>query len=182
MSQFRWRVSRWPFQKTVALSLESVQCSMTASVMRIEKVPFEPDDHFFRRRRREARNTAMKAGSWACVWARRLQKWHAHCLRQNTVLKSLLEWHDVAWLRERRSNYVTSNVRNILGISRNSLFAGNTGTRIVGGRPEPRLQESLELAGEIVRASRKAERSNNLLTLHTVLQRASSTLRGMFDR
>ena len=33
VSQFRGRVSRWPFQKTIALALEATQCAMTARLL-----------------------------------------------------------------------------------------------------------------------------------------------------
>ena len=43
---------------------------------------------FFRRRRREARNAAMKYGSWPHIWARCCVDWSEHIVRHETVLKT----------------------------------------------------------------------------------------------
>ena len=53
------------------------------------------------------------------------------------MCSKLLNYHDAAWLRSRRAAF--SNVRN-------TLFAGQTGTRAAGGKPQPRWEEGVLLA------------------------------------
>ena len=79
-------------------------------------------------------------------------------------------WHDENWLREQRSKFVCSSTRNPFTIVRNSLRAGNTGTRIQSGRPQPRFQESLELARAIGR--QKPSKGQPVFSLTTMISRA----------
>ncbi len=62
-----------------------------------------------------------------------------------------------------------------------SLRAGNTGTRVLATRPQPRFEESIELAKLDLASSRQSERSRNLVSLTTILQRCNGILRSMWD-
>ena len=135
-----WKLSRWPYQKTVAVLLDGAMCRMAARILPCERKPTEDIDQYCRRRKRQARDFCGKAGFWSTVWAGRVIGWFDHVHRseaRNHMCAKLLRHHDAAWLRSRRAAF--SNVRN-------TLFAGQTGTRAVGGKPQPRWEEGVLLA------------------------------------
>ena len=124
----------------------------------------------------------QKHGSWALLWAKRSVAWHQHVLRSENrghILAKLLRWHDAEWLRLQCSRFVSSSSREFV-IPRNSLIAGNTGTRVLACRPQKRFEEGVELAKQVIQQSRQAENSSNILGLHSVFQRASSYIKDLF--
>ena len=46
VSCFQWKLSRWPFQKTVAISLDKVQCQMLALVLPCPRANDEYINHY----------------------------------------------------------------------------------------------------------------------------------------
>ncbi len=103
--QFEWKCSRWPYQKTIAIELENLQCQMIARCVKFERLPTETLDQYDRRRKRESRNIVCKHGSWAIRWAERVVNWHNHVLRAEArgfILPQLWRWHDRQWLMQQR--------------------------------------------------------------------------------
>ena len=52
------RMGGWPFQKTIAIELDSLQCQMLGKSLTIPRLTGESDDAFYRRRKRIIRETA----------------------------------------------------------------------------------------------------------------------------
>ena len=137
--------SRWPWQKTVALDLDAIQCQMIAKLMKLPRTPEESLDGYCRRRLRSARALACDVGLWSLQWARRVCTWQEHFSRagmRNHIFR-LLELRGVRFLQQCRSRYVVTNGTQQ---SRNTLFAGRTGTRVLGSRPQMRWCEGAILA------------------------------------
>ena len=140
---FSWKIARWPFQKSVARELDSLQCRMYAFMLPCEPQMHETLDSFCRRRLRQARSVATKVGLWSLEWCERLCKWDQHLKRGERYghICFLLNQHKSAeWLLYQRSNLV--NIQN-------SISAGRTGTRLNCGKPQPRWSEGLPLARTI---------------------------------
>ena len=78
---FSWKIARWPFQKSVARELASLQCRMYAFMLPCEPQMHETLDSFCRRRFRQARSVATKVGLWSLEWCERLCKWDQHLKR-----------------------------------------------------------------------------------------------------
>ncbi len=149
--------------------------------MKLERDPLETIDQYDRRRKRCACNCVVKICSWATLWAKRSVEWHDHLSRKsdtNDVLGLLFKWHNLTWLREQRSRFVNVNSRNAYTLQRNTIFAGNTGTRLLGVRPQPRFEEGVDLARQALKSDRKSLSSSNVLSLHSVLQQATTLIRG----
>ena len=69
---FQWKLSRWPFQKTIAIELDALQCQMLAIIMNVHRSRYESVDQYCRRRRREARKLAAQCCFWSAIWAKRV--------------------------------------------------------------------------------------------------------------
>ncbi len=183
----RVEVQQMAFQKAIAVELENVQARMARTVIDVTRLPTETLDQYDRRRKTLARDLCCKAGSWASVWAQRCIDWDAHVRRsaaRDTTLAKLWTWHDQRWLQEQRSRFVASTsmfAANVLNNPRNNIWAGNTGTRARALRPQPRFCESLNLAREVVSHKRESRSSQHVLSIHTILQRASAQIRGLFS-
>ena len=183
LPQIAWKFSIWPWQKSVAIELENLQCLFVARCMAVPRDHCETIDQYDRRRKRLARNATLKHGSWSVLWAKRCHAWWKHVCRaeaRKNLLSKLLRWHDASWLREQRALFVNNTLSEFVQ-PRNSLRAGNTGTRVVATRPQPRFEESIELAKLVLESSRQSERSNNLVSLTTILQRCNGFLRTIWN-
>ena len=106
------------------------------------RLPLETLDVYCRRRKREARNRAVKMGLWSKIWCKRILNWDAHLTRARDpcrpphIINNLLDFHGQDWLVQQRSPWVVSNSR--FENPRNSVWAGRTGTRLNIGRPQTR--------------------------------------------
>jgi hypothetical protein len=144
--------------------------------LRLAPEPGESLDCFFRRRKRDARDLVEKHGSWAIMWAKRLVAWNDHVLRSarhGCLLGKLVSWHSAQWLQQQRSNFVISNPQ-VFRATRNSVWAGRTGTRCYGSKPQKRFHDGVELARQVVNQSRVSASNSHALSLYTVFQRAAS--------
>ena len=131
----------------------------------------ESIDHFCRRRLRQARNVASHCGLWSLIWAKRVVDWQSHVLRGSEYdhfCSSLVELHDDHWVMSQRSNYINNH---------NSLFAGNTGTRLNIGRPQVRWAHGVANANAALNARPCQSRGSNSLSLSTRLREAISFVR-----
>ena len=140
-SNIAWKITRWPWQKTIAAKLDETQARMICYLNRLPRLPTEDLDQFCRRRKREARNLAAKEGFWSQIWARRIVNWMCHLARaesRNHHIVRILNERGPAWLRSRRQIYVAENEN---GYARNSLHACRTGTRLNIDRPQTRWSE-----------------------------------------
>ena len=90
-----WKISRWPFQKSIAQELDSTQCRMLAYVLPCVRSVDEDIDTFCRRRSRQARTVANRVGLWSIVWCQRVIAWSAHLKRGVFVPASLHQTFEV---------------------------------------------------------------------------------------
>ena len=163
---FQWKLSRWPFQKTIAIEIDALQCQMLAIIMQLPRSIHESIDQYCRRRRREARNLASECCFWSTLWARRVIKWDEHVqrgVRHKHVVARFLNFQDANWLQRRRSEWVSADTPEVHG--RNSLTAGQTGTRLNVGRPQVRWDVGVVVARESVASA---------LGLHKVIRPGAS--------
>ena len=169
-----WKVSRWPWQKTVALELDSIQCRMLLFILPCVRSYTEDIDTFCRRQARQARNVANKCGLWSIVWARRIIAWNAHVRRGVMYahpVPRLLDHHNSVWLMHQRSHFVSERS------FRNSVFAGRTGTRLNIGRPQVRWSDGLSVAASVCEGRAETQRGANSLSIATRIREALSVLR-----
>ena len=171
VSKVLWKLSRWPFQKTVAIALDSLQCCMTKLLVPTSRLPGEDIDSYFRRRSRQARNLCSQVGFWSELWCQRVINWDQHVRRgvsYQHICANLLNFKDSQWLTHQRSMYVPSN-----GISsRVSVSAGRTGTRNNIGRPQPRWEAGVALARDVLGSRTTAQRGNNALSIGSRIRSA----------
>ncbi len=70
----------------------------------------------------------------------------------------MIAFHDSGWLQQQRSRFVYS-WSNLHTVARNSVLAGNTGTRAEGGRPMPKWKEGCDVAQQLIDCTRSDARS-----------------------
>ena len=127
----RW--ARWPYQKNVALALDTTQRKMLAHLMQIKPATGEPYDAFCQRRRLVCGKKAAAMGRWSKKWASSTVAWAAHVERRHDEKAwshTILGWHDSSWLQLQRL------LHSIAGESR-------TRTRCIRGAPARRWQDGL---------------------------------------
>jgi len=150
VAKVQWKLSRWPFQKTVAVELDKTQCRMTAFLLPCVRERDEALDSYCRRRLRNARNVCEKVGFWSELWCRRVTDWDAHDRRgakYKHICASLVDYKHSQWLMHERSKWVPFDSEN----TRCSVLAGRTGTRCNVGRPQTRWEDGLKLATEVMK-------------------------------
>ena len=84
------------------------------------------------------------------------------------IIIHLANFKDVSWLMHERAKWVPPNS---LG-SRNSCVAGRTGTRLNVGRPQPRWQEGIALAEEVLNNRNIGLKGQNALTIGSRIRNA----------
>ena len=171
LSTVMWKMSRWPYQKTVAVSLDAMQCHFATRILPCERLPTEDIDTYDRRRKRQARNFCGKIGFWSSVWIDRIVNWFDHVSRaegRDHMCYRILQHHGASWLQERRGLFVNT---------RNTLFAGRTGSRSQGGRPQPRWEEGIELARAVKDQRSIHVRGSNSLSIGSRVRAALLSLR-----
>ena len=67
ISNSEWKLSRWPFQKTIAILLDKVQCKMFAHIIPVPRAAGADIDHYCSRRPRLAGDLATQAGKWSVL-------------------------------------------------------------------------------------------------------------------
>ena len=92
-------------------------------------------------------------------------------------VKKLLEFRDADWLREQRARWVPVSCL----APRNSVHAGRTGTRSLGGRPQVRWVEGVEIAACVLQKSTKPAKGNNSLTIGSIVMRTAQEARAFWN-
>ena len=175
MAKTLWKFSRWPFQKSVAIEIDNLQCRMVSILIPCARQSHEDLDTFCRRRLRNARNICKSAGFWSEIWAKRIIKWNDHVRRgaeYKHICARLLDYNNAEWLLHQRAQFVPVDGSN----HRCSVTAGRTGTRCNIGRPQPRWESSVLLARSVLNSRKTSERGNNALTIGTRIRNAFAEL------
>ena len=122
-----YRCPRWPFRPGLAKKLDNLQREMVARCLRLQSLPDEPPNMYFRRVRQQAAGLLSDC-RWSNVWRSRVELWGQHLDRHPQSWPSrLLRFHDQAWLQQQR---LLSNSR--------SAISGRTNTRATAGRATSR--------------------------------------------
>ena len=183
VSNFRWKLSRWPFQKSVAVDLDKTQCQMMARILPCPRGDSESVDHYCRRRLRNARKLCNEIGLWSVVWCDRVIAWHDHLLRAqayNHFCFLLLSFHDERWLLLKRSEWVPTNSN--MSVDRVSLRGGRSGTRLNIGRPQVRWEKGVENARHVVCVLREAGRTNKPVSFATIFNEVMTQARTVAEQ
>jgi hypothetical protein len=138
IASFRW--SRWPFAKSYAIKLDSLQRKFLTSVMQVKPNSGEPYDAFVQRRHIIGGHLASACGRWSHAWARSVISWDAHVQRAHddgAWSHVLRDWRSGQWLILRRL------LHSALGESR-------TRSRTNRGRVQQRWSAGVQLAEEFV--------------------------------
>ena len=184
VTNFLWKVSRWPFQKTIAIELDKVQCKMIAIIVPCPRAVEETLDHYCRRRLRQARNVSQHLGFWSSLWSQRVLNWEEHLQRGQRyahICTRLLKLNSDTWLQQQRSVFVASNSASTRN-DRNSLFSGRTGTRLNIGRPQVRWQDGCTIARTTKEARAISSRGQNARTIGTIIKEAFDHARAFVNR
>ena len=91
---------------------------------------------------------------------------------------SCINYHNSDWLLHKRSEWVVSNGSNS---SRNSVWAGRTGTILSIGWPQPRWEEVVALVRSVLPSRDAALRGNRPLGIVSRIKNAMSTLPEFFS-
>ena len=175
VAKFAWKLSRWPFQKTVAVELDALQCRMVCYLLKCPRLAHESIDSYCRRRARDARNLCKQVGFWSELWAKRVVDWNDHVQRggaYNHICFPLVNFKNEQWLMHRRAFWVPTDSSS----TRNTLLAGRTGTRNNIGRPQTRWAHGVVLAKEVMAGRTITEKGNNAMTIGTRIRNAFQSL------
>ena len=107
----------------------------------------------------------------------RCTSWHEHVLRGGGVLSDLVSWQNSDWLQSRRAAFVAQNGS---ASSRNSLFAGRTGTRCNIGRPQVRWDTGIALARGFLDSRWGALVGRNTLSVSSRIRNAVAAVSEFF--
>ena len=166
-----WKLSRWPYQRSIAVELDSLMCHFARLILPCFPKFYESVDDFDRRRKREARDFCTRIGLWSTVWAKRVVAWQAHLHRAehfNHPCSRILQFHGLEWLEQQRSFFLNS---------RNTLWAGQTGTRVQRGRPQVRWESGCELAKLVLSSRENSLQGNRKLSVSSRIREALLQLR-----
>ena len=81
MSLMSWKWGAWPFLKSTAETLDSLQRCLVALLWRVEERPGEPFVEKQDRQRQDTTQVCDDMGWWSGLWARDVVRWHNHCQR-----------------------------------------------------------------------------------------------------
>ena len=178
-SSFAWNLPRWPYQKTIAVEMDSLQAKMIATIINFSKKPCLSLHEWWCQRHRLARQVAARLGLWSIAWAKRICDWRDHVGRSGgyaPIMHGLLDLRGRDWLLARRAAWVPSEGS---GDSRLSLRAGRTGTRAQGGRPQPRWDEGSQLAEVVLKSRDESNRGGAKLSISTRIVEAAKHIRAV---
>ena len=168
---FLFKCSRWPFQRTIADELDKTQRSMVEICVPCHILPHEDTNTYIRRRHRQASKICSAAGNWSTVWAERVVSWQEHVARginYGHPVAGLLRHQDAAWLVAQRLRTRPT--------ARYSLRSGELGRRVCRSRPQPRWDESIQLAQSIKTSCSNACNDNSNSCKPSVFTRINKAL------
>ena len=148
---------------------------MARIILPCHKEPGESIDHFDRRKKSLARDFCGRVGFWSEVWAGRCVNWFEHVQaggRYGFLCHRILSHHNSSWLTTQRSFFVNA---------RNTLFAGQTGQRGVGGRPQPRFESCIDLAKQVLASRKHTLKGKHSLSVGSRVTSAIRFLKGRLE-
>jgi hypothetical protein len=138
----RYRWVNWPFEKSIAGKIDSMQNRMLSTLMNTQPLPDEEIPIFVQRRCRLANAFASVQGSWSLRWAADILNWNAHCKRNH---------NGSIWTRDLETIMTTAELQRkratfCINSTSWSCHAGRTGTRHRAGAVSVRTDQSLAAA------------------------------------
>ena len=135
---YRFKCTRWPPQRNIALEFDKVQNKMVAVLMRVPRLPGEPAHEYVRRRNHAASCQTRAVGKWSDTWYKRVVNWKDHLERPRNAHSwpaQLLHYRGEGFLQQTR---VDNNSA--------SALAGSTRTRAMRGIVHTRWHDGANLA------------------------------------
>ena len=139
---FRW--SRWPWQRTYANCLDSLQRHIIHCIRPLRPAPEEAVAAYVRRRCVICGRIVERWGKWSKLWAQDVHKWDRHILRAHDPKNwslPLRQWHGEEWLEQQRFDHSAAS------------HWGRTQTRALPGHPATRWHEGVQAARRFSEAS-----------------------------
>ena len=98
------RNTRWPYTSAIADEQNSTQRQMLLQFLHLERLHWDDDRAYHRRRMRAVADVARQHGVWGEEHAQRIGDWAEHLkrLRNERSLVSLFFLHNAEWLQQRR--------------------------------------------------------------------------------
>lgn len=160
---FGYRCGAWPFQKTIAKHIDSLQVRLVATMNYVARSPIETDARYHSRRCNIASTAVRKTGEWSTKWALATLTWEDHEKRNTSGLlwSSLLSsTRNSTWLQERRALFVPKTSIRAAGWT---VLAGKTATRARPGGPAVRWEDGCAAARERIQELQLESRLQKLL-------------------
>jgi hypothetical protein len=136
----------WPAHSELCKKIGAVQNRMFSALQRVDRIPCEPDNTYFRRRANIAAHQCTEHGKWSWAALKRTINWNGHVMRQDPQLswgRALLGYHATEWLQQQRQLFAPSSSNAARPWT---LFGGRTDTRVRPGKPPTRWTEGVEFA------------------------------------
>ena len=157
--------------------MDQLQTHMVTILARIPRQATEAIDCWLRRRGQAARNLSAKIGFWSEFWAQRCIDWQDHVMRHPGALRNLLLTQNFDWLHAQRSRFVPADGS---ASTRNSLLAGRTGTRAIGGKPQVRWDAGIALARSFLNSRSDTLIGSNALSVSSRIRAAVAEISQFF--
>ena len=155
----------------------NLQGRMMSVLAKVPRESHESVEIWFKKRQKVGAGLARKVGLWSSIWCKRVCEWDSHVERsadRNTIISKVRAWRGEQWLIERRLEYVSNSVTG----GRNRPDRGRLGTRVLGGKPQPRWHEGVNLAKQMNEIN--SVHSNSRLSVGSRIQMAHSYLMSFF--
>ena len=140
MSIMSWRWARWPYQKCIAMKLDSVQAHFLQILFPVIPIPEESADAFFGRKRLQAGRLATKMGRFSAFWAGSTKSWNNHLCNAD---------FERSWSSQINSVMSFNRLENLRIANSRAGKRDRTGTRATNGHVHTRWCEGLEAARAI---------------------------------
>ena len=134
-------------------------------------LPDEDINTYIRPRHRQASKVCDAMGNWSTVWAERVSNWQDHVVRginYGHPVARILKHQDAAWLEGQRQRTRPT--------ARYSLRSVELGRRVSAGRPQPRWDESVQLANIIETSCNNGSSDNSNACKPSVFTRINKAL------
>ena len=134
-----YHIVGWPFTRTRAKQVNSLQMAMLSRFIKLHPVPGEAIADFIARKSMLASKLIKYEQKWAVIWAERTNNWHNHIVRHpDHLCTNLLSFRPQEWLRGRRNMFTCDSLSLTPG--------GRTDTRASRGKPCQRFETGCEEA------------------------------------
>ena len=143
--QIDYRFSRWPPQRQIALEIDRMQRTMTATLLCSRFNGGESVEDFCRGRNRTCTQICRDHGHWSTRWFESAISWDKHLSRQRNSYcwaARLRSFRDREWCTRRRILYAPVD-------GQTSIYAGRTNTRNYHGKVHMRWHDGIHFVANL---------------------------------